>query len=261
MMVVATTSPGGLEALQVREVEDLSALGEGKLLVGVAAAGVNRGDTVQRQGRYSPPAGASPYPSLECSGTIVVLGANTPRAGPSVLGAKRAPMVYALLTGGGYAEKVVVLAGQLLPTTEGGSLTDSRQLARGGLHRLVHRVHASHLSPGESFLIHGGSSGINTFTIQNAKHLGNVRMRHHSLCTLEKSYVYFLVELHFSGCKNRDSDGISDIRDTYFVNQVLKLTKSMTSGTHTSATQSTLLLTADVMLTSANTVLDNVVLN
>uniref|UniRef100_A0A453RSA2 Alcohol dehydrogenase-like N-terminal domain-containing protein n=1 Tax=Aegilops tauschii subsp. strangulata TaxID=200361 RepID=A0A453RSA2_AEGTS len=175
MMVVATTSPGGLEALQVREVEDLSALGEGKLLVGVAAAGVNRGDTVQRQGRYSPPAGASPYPSLECSGTIVVLGANTPRAGPSVLGAKRAPMVnlvmaaaalnltflhmllhlqvYALLTGGGYAEKVVVLAGQLLPTTEGGSLTDSRQLARGGLHRLVHRVHASHLSPGESFLV------------------------------------------------------------------------------------------------------------
>ncbi|XP_020174275.1 uncharacterized protein [Aegilops tauschii subsp. strangulata] len=90
MMVVATTSPGGLEALQVREVEDLSALGEGKLLVGVAAAGVNRGDTVQRQGRYSPPAGASPYPSLECSGTIVVLGANTPRAGPSVLGVRAA---------------------------------------------------------------------------------------------------------------------------------------------------------------------------
>uniref|UniRef100_A0A453RSU6 Alcohol dehydrogenase-like N-terminal domain-containing protein n=1 Tax=Aegilops tauschii subsp. strangulata TaxID=200361 RepID=A0A453RSU6_AEGTS len=90
MMVVATTSPDGLEALQVREVEDLSAPGEGKLLVGVAAAGVNRGDTVQRQGRYSPPVGASPYPRLECSGTIVALGANTPRAGPSVSGVRAA---------------------------------------------------------------------------------------------------------------------------------------------------------------------------
>ena len=83
MMVVATASPGGPEALQVREVEDLSAPGEGKLLVRVAAAGVNRDDTVQRQGRYSPPSGASPYPGLECSGTIVALGANAPRAGPS----------------------------------------------------------------------------------------------------------------------------------------------------------------------------------
>uniref|UniRef100_A0A453IDE4 Uncharacterized protein n=1 Tax=Aegilops tauschii subsp. strangulata TaxID=200361 RepID=A0A453IDE4_AEGTS len=88
--------------------------------------------------------------------------------------------VYTLLTGGGYAEKVVVPAGQLLPTTEGGLLTDSRQLARGGLHRLVHRLHASPLSPGESFLIHGGSSGISTFTIQNAKHLGN---RQHLYCS------------------------------------------------------------------------------
>ncbi|XP_044392091.1 quinone oxidoreductase PIG3-like [Triticum aestivum] len=231
MVVVATASPGGPEALQVHEVEDLSASGEGKLLVGVSTVGVNRGDTVQRQGRYLPPAGASPYLGLECSSTIVALGANTPRAGLSVPGAKRAPMVYALLTGDGYAEKVVVPAGQLLPMTEGGgSLTDSRQLARDGLHRLVHRLHASHLSPGESFLIHGGSSGISTFTIQNAKHLGNVHMRHHSLCTLKKSYIYFLVELHFFGYKNRlssnfldsDSDGISDIKDTYFVNQVLK---------------------------------------
>ncbi|KAM3210665.1 hypothetical protein ACQJBY_064563 [Aegilops geniculata] len=90
MMVVATTSPGGLEALQVREVEDLSAPGEGELLVGVATASVNRGDTVQRQGRYSPPAGASPYPRLEFSGTILALRANTPRVGPSVPGVRAA---------------------------------------------------------------------------------------------------------------------------------------------------------------------------
>ncbi|KAF7064527.1 hypothetical protein CFC21_070825, partial [Triticum aestivum] len=84
MVVVATASPGGPEALQVHEVEDLSASGEGKLLVGVSTVGVNRGDTVQRQGRYLPPAGASPYLGLECSSTIVALGANTPRAGLSV---------------------------------------------------------------------------------------------------------------------------------------------------------------------------------
>uniref|UniRef100_A0A8R7V5G5 Alcohol dehydrogenase-like N-terminal domain-containing protein n=1 Tax=Triticum urartu TaxID=4572 RepID=A0A8R7V5G5_TRIUA len=77
MLVVVTASPGGPEALQVREVEDLPTPGEGEVLVvvGVAAAGVNRGDTVQWQGRYPPPAGASPYPGLECSGTIVALGA------------------------------------------------------------------------------------------------------------------------------------------------------------------------------------------
>uniref|UniRef100_A0A453IDE2 Uncharacterized protein n=1 Tax=Aegilops tauschii subsp. strangulata TaxID=200361 RepID=A0A453IDE2_AEGTS len=73
---------------------------------------------------------------------------------PPALGRRHQHLqVYTLLTGGGYAEKVVVPAGQLLPTTEGGLLTDSRQLARGGLHRLVHRLHASPLSPGESFLV------------------------------------------------------------------------------------------------------------
>ncbi|XP_044437239.1 quinone oxidoreductase PIG3-like isoform X2 [Triticum aestivum] len=122
MMVVATTSPDGLEALQVREVEDLSAPGEGKLLVGVAAAGVNRGDTVQRQGRYSPPVGASPYPRLECSGTIVALGANTPRAGPSVPGVRAAYRRRVCREGCG--------SGRATTTDDrGGSLTNSRQLA------------------------------------------------------------------------------------------------------------------------------------
>uniref|UniRef100_M8C6E8 Quinone oxidoreductase PIG3 n=1 Tax=Aegilops tauschii TaxID=37682 RepID=M8C6E8_AEGTA len=151
MMVVATTSPDGLEALQVREVEDLSAPGGGRRLGGVAAAGVNRGDTVQRQGRYSPPVGASPYPRLECSGTIVALGANTPRAGPSVSGAKRAPMVNLLMAAAAlnltFFAYAVAFAGVRAAyrrrgcregcgsgratTTDdrGGSLTNSRQLA------------------------------------------------------------------------------------------------------------------------------------
>ncbi|XBI25286.1 hypothetical protein VPH35_050249 [Triticum aestivum] len=84
MVLVVTASPGGPEVLQVREVEDLLVPGEGEQLVGVSAASVTHDNTVQRQGRYSPLAGASPYPGLECSRTIVALGANAPRAGPSV---------------------------------------------------------------------------------------------------------------------------------------------------------------------------------
>ena len=78
MRAVVISSPGGPEALEVREVEDLPAPGEGEVLVKVAAAGVNRADTVQRQGKYPPPPGASLYPGLECSGTILALGPNVP---------------------------------------------------------------------------------------------------------------------------------------------------------------------------------------
>jgi NADPH:quinone reductase-like Zn-dependent oxidoreductase len=78
MKAVVISSPGGPEALEVREVEDLPAPGDGEVLVKVAAAGINRADTVQRQGKYPPPPGASLYPGLECSGTIVALGTNVP---------------------------------------------------------------------------------------------------------------------------------------------------------------------------------------
>ncbi|KAM0882105.1 hypothetical protein ACQ4PT_032557 [Festuca glaucescens] len=78
MKAVVISSPGGPEALELREVEDLPAPGDGEVLVKVAAAGVNRADTVQRQGKYPPPPGASLYPGLECSGTILALGPNVP---------------------------------------------------------------------------------------------------------------------------------------------------------------------------------------
>ena len=95
MRVVAIASPGGPEVLEESEVEDLPAPGEGEVLVAVAAAGVNRADTVQRQGRYPPPPGASPYPGLACSGTILALGANVPprwAVGDQVPSALPAPM-------------------------------------------------------------------------------------------------------------------------------------------------------------------------
>ncbi|XP_047078406.1 quinone oxidoreductase PIG3-like [Lolium rigidum] len=166
MKAVVISSPGGPEALEVREVEDLPAPGDGEVLVKVAAAGVNRADTVQRQGKYPPPPGASLYPGLECSGTILALGPNVPPRWAV------GDQVCALLTGGGYAEKVVVPAGQLLPVPEGVSLTDAAGLPEVACTVWSTVFMTSHLSPGESFLIHGGSSGIGTFAIQIAKHLG-----------------------------------------------------------------------------------------
>ncbi|XP_047078415.1 quinone oxidoreductase PIG3-like [Lolium rigidum] len=166
MKAVVISSPGGPEALEAREVEDLPAPGDGEVLVKVAAAGVNRADTVQRQGKYPPPPGASLYPGLECSGTILALGPNVPPRWAV------GDQVCALLTGGGYAEKVVVPAGQLLPVPEGVSLTDAAGLPEVACTVWSTVFMTSHLSPGESFLIHGGSSGIGTFAIQIAKHLG-----------------------------------------------------------------------------------------
>ncbi|RLN09606.1 hypothetical protein C2845_PM11G22570 [Panicum miliaceum] len=145
MRAVVITRGGGPEVLEDQDVEDPAPLGEGEVLLQVAAAGVNRADTLQRHGRHPPPAGASPYPGLECSGTILALGPNVPSRWS--VGDK----VCALLNGGGYAEKVVVPAGQLLPVPE------------AGLPEVAYTVWST---------IHGGSSGIGTFAIQIAKHLG-----------------------------------------------------------------------------------------
>ncbi|KAF7086728.1 hypothetical protein CFC21_089991 [Triticum aestivum] len=166
MRAVAIASPGGPEVLEEREVEDPPPPGDGEVLLRVAAAGVNRTDTVQRQGGYPAPPGASPYPGVECSGSILALGANVhPRWAVG-------DQVCALLAGGGYAEKVVVPAALLLPVPEGVSLTDAAGLPEVACTVWSTAFMTSHISPGESFLIHGGSSGIGTFAIQIAKHLG-----------------------------------------------------------------------------------------
>ena len=139
--------------------------GEGEVLVEVVASAVNRADIMQRMGFYDPPPGASEYPGLECSGRIAALG-------PGVSGWAVGEEVCALLAGGGYAEKVVVPAGQLLPVPEG---LDLRQAA--ALPEVVCTVWSNvfmvaHLRPGETLLVHGGSSGIGTMAIQLAKAVG-----------------------------------------------------------------------------------------
>ncbi|MFF4832448.1 NAD(P)H-quinone oxidoreductase [Streptomyces sp. NPDC001315] len=164
MYAITIPEPGGPEALVWAEVPD-PVPGEGEVLVEVVASAVNRADILQRQGFYNPPPGASPYPGLECSGRVAALGTG-------VSGWKVGDEVCALLAGGGYAEKVVVPAGQLLPVPES---VDLRQAA--ALPEVVCTVWSnvfmiSHLRPGETLLVHGGSSGIGTMAIQLAKAVG-----------------------------------------------------------------------------------------
>ncbi|WP_326689185.1 MULTISPECIES: NAD(P)H-quinone oxidoreductase [unclassified Streptomyces] len=164
MHAITIPEPGGPEALVWAEVPDPEP-GEGEVLVDVAASAVNRADLLQRQGFYEPPPGASPYPGLECSGRISAVG-------PGVSGWAVGDEVCALLSGGGYAEKVQVPTGQLLPVPDGVDL-----LTAAGLPEVTCTVWSNvfmvaHLRPGETLLVHGGSSGIGTLAIQLAKAVG-----------------------------------------------------------------------------------------
>ncbi|MFF9898780.1 NAD(P)H-quinone oxidoreductase [Streptomyces longispororuber] len=164
MHAITISEPGGPEALQWAEVPD-PVPGEGEVLVDVAASAVNRADLLQRQGFYDPPPGASPYPGLECSGRIAVLG-------PGVTGWAVGDEVCALLAGGGYAEKVAVPAGQLLPVPKGVDLVTAAALPEVTATVWSNVFMVAHLRPGETFLVHGGASGIGTMAIQLAKALG-----------------------------------------------------------------------------------------
>jgi len=164
MRAVTLPSYGGPEVLTLADVPEPVA-GPGEVLIDVAATAVNRADLLQRMGFYNPPAGASPYPGLECSGRISALG-------DDVAGWKVGDEVCALLSGGGYAEQVAVPAGQLLPVPTGVSLVEA-----AGLPEVVCTVWSNvfqlaELQPGEVFLVHGGTSGIGTMAIQLAARHG-----------------------------------------------------------------------------------------
>ncbi|MBH5336015.1 NAD(P)H-quinone oxidoreductase [Streptomyces pactum] len=164
MHAITIPEPGGPEALVWAEVPD-PVPGEGEVLVDVVAGAVNRADVLQRQGFYNPPPGSSPYPGLECSGRIAALG-------PGVTGWAVGDEVCALLVGGGYAEKVAVPAGQLLPVPEGVDLVTAAALPEVVCTVWSNVFMTAHLRPGETLLVHGGSSGIGTAAIQLAKVLG-----------------------------------------------------------------------------------------
>jgi putative PIG3 family NAD(P)H quinone oxidoreductase len=160
MRAVIASGTGGPEVLSVGEVPDPTP-GPGEVLVAVAATAVNRADTLQRQGFYPPPPGASDVIGLECSGTISALG-------DDVEGWAVGDQVCALLAGGGYASYVVVPAGQLMPVPTGVSLVEAAALPEVACTVWSNVFMVAGLQPGERFLVHGGSGGIGTMAIQLA---------------------------------------------------------------------------------------------
>ncbi|HWH30247.1 MAG TPA: NAD(P)H-quinone oxidoreductase [Mycobacteriales bacterium] len=164
MRAVTIPSPGGPEALVVADVPDPEP-GPGEVLVDVVATAVNRADVLQRKGFYDPPPGASPYPGLECSGRVAALGEGV--AGWSV-----GDQVCALLAGGGYAERVAVPAGQLLPVPRGVGLAEAAALPEVACTVWSNVFQLAGLQPGEVLLVHGGTSGVGTFALQLASRHG-----------------------------------------------------------------------------------------
>jgi len=161
MRAITIPEPGGPDALVWAEVPDPEP-GPGEVLVDVVASAVNRADLLQRQGFYPPPKGAPPYPGLECSGRVAALG-------DGVDGWAVGDEVCALLSGGGYAEQVVVPAGQLLPKPGNVSLVEAAALPEVVCTVWSNVFMLAGLRPGETFLVHGGAGGIGTMAIQLAK--------------------------------------------------------------------------------------------
>jgi putative PIG3 family NAD(P)H quinone oxidoreductase len=161
---ISIREPGGPEVLEWVEHPDPEP-GEGEVVVDVVASAVNRADVLQRQGNYPPPPGVTEVPGLECSGRIAAVG-------PGVSGWDVGDTVCALLAGGGYAEKVVVPAAQLLPVPHGVSLTEAGGLPEVACTVWSNLAMAGQLRSGETLLVHGGSGGIGTHAIQVGKALG-----------------------------------------------------------------------------------------
>ncbi|WP_229399242.1 NAD(P)H-quinone oxidoreductase [Micromonospora okii] len=164
MRAITIPEPGGPDALVWAEVPDPEP-GPGEVIVDVRASAVNRADLLQRQGHYPPPPGAPAYPGLECSGVVSAIG-------PDVTGWEVGREVCALLAGGGYAERVAVPAGQLLPVPEGVGLVDAAALPEVACTVWSNVVSLAGLAEGDTLLVHGGGSGIGTFAVQLGTALG-----------------------------------------------------------------------------------------
>src|SRR4051794_3558250 len=164
MRAVTMSEPGGPEVLGWGEVPD-PVCGAGEVIIDVAATAVNRADLLQRQGAYPPPPGASEILGLECSGVVSEVG-------EGVVDWAVGDEVCALLSGGGYAERVAVPAGQVLPKPAGVELATAAALPEVVCTVWSNVFMLAGLRRGESFLVHGGSSGIGTMAIQLAARAG-----------------------------------------------------------------------------------------
>lgn len=168
MKAIAISRPGGPEVLQPIERADPVA-GVGECLIAVQAYGINRPDVLQRKGAYPPPAGASDLPGLEVAGRIVAGDAAALQAAGLALG----DAVCALVAGGGYAELCVAPVGQCLPVPAGWTMAEAASLPETFFTVWSNVFERARLQPGESLLVHGGSSGIGVTAIQLAKAFGS----------------------------------------------------------------------------------------
>jgi putative PIG3 family NAD(P)H quinone oxidoreductase len=166
---VIPAEAGGPDVLVCHEVSD-PVPQAGDLLIDVAAAGVNRADLLQRTGRYPSPPGAPAWPGLEISGVVAALGPDVP--GTDAGGWAVGQRVCALLAGGGYASRVVVPAGQVLPVPAGTDLVDAAGLPEAVCTAWSNLVDVGRLSAGEWVLVQGGSGGVGSVAVQLAAALG-----------------------------------------------------------------------------------------
>lgn len=164
MKAVVAREPGGPEVLHLIDADDPTAR-PGDLVLDVVATAVNRADLLQRQGFYPPPPGASDVIGLECSGTVAEVG-------EGVTGWSVGDPACALLAGGGYATKVAVPAGQVLPLPPGIDALTAAAVPEVAATVWSNLMMVAALQPGETLLVHGGAGGIGTFAIQLATALG-----------------------------------------------------------------------------------------
>ncbi|MDQ1588555.1 MAG: hypothetical protein QOJ77_1720 [Microbacteriaceae bacterium] len=165
MRVVRMAEFGDASVLELAQGPDLEA-GPGEVRINVVGAGVNGADISQRQGNYPPPAGAPPWLGLEVSGTVSAIG-------EGVMGVAVGDAVCALLPGGGYAEQAVVDAGLVLPVPSNVSVLDAAALPEVVATVWSNVFMLAQLQPGETLLVHGGTSGVGTMAIQIATALGS----------------------------------------------------------------------------------------
>ncbi|MEO6949135.1 MAG: NAD(P)H-quinone oxidoreductase [Ginsengibacter sp.] len=165
MKAIIITKPGEPSVLQPAE-RPIPQLSENEVLIRVKAAGINRPDIAQRQGKYPPPPGApTDIPGLEVAGIIE-------ECGKSVTRWKKGDEVCALLSGGGYAEFVAAPEGQCLPIPKGFSFAEAASLPETIFTVWNNVFQRGALKKGENLLIHGGTSGIGVTAIQLAKAIG-----------------------------------------------------------------------------------------
>jgi NADPH2:quinone reductase len=205
MKAIIITKPGGPEVLQLAE-RPIPEIAADEVLIRVEAAGINRPDIAQRMGKYPPPAGApQDIPGLEIAGTVSDVAANVTQW-------KTGDKVCALVTGGGYAEYCNVPAGQCLPVPGNLTFVEAASLPETFFTVWSNVFDRGGLQPGESLLIHGGSSGIGVAAIQMAKALGS------------KVYITAGSDEKCAACVKLGADASMNHKMEDFVSETAKLT-------------------------------------